>query len=126
MKLVDESKMKLVVELNDFHELDGLVDLVRNQVRHLWAKWDNNSTEDQKIFMEMWIKNGRKGLPDDVDTYFKTQNEKVMFVLRTKQMYWDYKNGLERLKDLQKAYDRFNYNEEEPFEETHYGLSWHS
>ena len=115
--------MKLVVELNDFNEVQELVDLVTSQVHHLWGKWDKNSTDDQKILMEMLVKHP-KDLPVDIDTYFKNESEKIMFMLRTKDMFWSYKNSLERLKDLQKACDKFNYDMLEPYEDSHYGLHW--
>ena len=117
------SKLKLVVELNDFNDVEELIGLVTSQVHHLWGKWDKNSTDDQKILMEMLAKNPKE-LPADFDTYFNNESDKVMFLLRTKEMFWKYKNSLERLKDLQKACDKFNYNRDEPFEEIHYGLNW--
>ncbi len=118
-----ENKLKLVVELNDFNEVEELVELVTKQVGHLWSKWDKVSTPDQKILMEMLKKNPNT-LPSDIDTYFDSESEMMMFMLRTKEHFWNYINSLERLKDLQKGVDKLNYGRMEPFEDTHYGLHW--
>jgi hypothetical protein len=118
-----ENKLKLVVELNDFNEVEELLQIVTNQVSHLWSRWDKHSTPDQKILMEMLKKNNNT-LPSDIDTYFQDKSDMMMFMLRTKDYFWNYINALERLTDLQKAVDKLNYNRLEPFEETNYGLHW--
>ena len=117
------NKIKLVVELNDYNEVEELVQIVTNQVAHLWSKWDKVSTPGQKTLMEVLRKNPNT-LPSDIDTYFNNESEKMMFMLKTKEYYWSYINALERLKELQKAVDKSNYHRVEPFEETYYGLHW--
>jgi hypothetical protein len=117
------NKLKFTVELNNYNEAEELVQLVTNQVGHLWAQWDKRSTPDQKILMETLRKNPNT-LPEDILTYFDSESEMMVFMLRTKEYFWNYVNALERLKDLQKAIDRCNYNSYEPFEEAHYGLHW--
>jgi len=118
-----ENKLKLVVELNDFNEVQELVGLVTKQVGHFWSRWDKQSTPDQKILMEMLKKNPNT-LPEDILTYFDSESEMMMFMLRTKDYFWNYINALERLKDLQKAVDKLNYGRMDQFEDTHYGLHW--
>jgi hypothetical protein len=73
--------------------------------------------------MEMLKKNSTT-LPSDIDTYFEDKSEMMMFMLRTKDYFWNYINALERLIDLQKSVDKLNYNRLEPFEEANYGLHW--
>lgn len=118
-----KSILKFTVELNNFNEAEELVEIVTNQVGHLWAQWDKRSTPDQKILMETLRKNPNT-LPEDILTYFDSESEMMVFMLRTKEYFWKYVNALERLKNLQKAYDKFNYNLSEPFPEKNYGLHW--
>ncbi len=117
------NKLKLVVELNNTNEMEELVQLVTKQVEHLWIQWDKRSTPEQKKLMETIHKNPGT-LPEDFRSLFKNESEMAIFMFRSKEYYWQYVNAFERLKDLQKAYDKFNYSMPEPFAEKNYGLHW--
>ena len=121
----NKSKIKLEFEIESFNELQEMVELVQQQVSHLWSVWDKKSTESQKMLMEL-IHNNPNELPTNLEDYFNDKDEMVLFTLSTKDLYWKFINGLERLKQFQKAYDKFNYNMSEPFEENRYGLHWMS
>lgn len=115
------NKLKLVVEFDNINGMEELVEIVTNQVAHYWSQWDKRSTPDQKILMET-LRKDPNTLPSDIETYFDSESEMVVFMLRTKEYYWKYINAFHRLKDLQKAFDKFNYGE--PFAEKNYGLHW--
>jgi Na+/phosphate symporter len=121
----NKSKIKLEFEIESFNELQEMVELVQKQVSYLWQMWDKKSTESQKMLMEL-IHNNPNELPTNLEDYFNDKDEMVLFTLSTKDLYWKFINGLERLKQFQKAYDKFNYNMSEPFEENRYGLHWMS
>ncbi len=121
----NKSKIKLEFEIESFNELQEMVELVQKQVSYLWQMWDKKSTESQKMLMEL-IHNNPNELPTNLEDYFNDKDEMVLFSLITKDLYWKFINGLERLKQFQKAYDKFNYNMSEPFEENRYGLHWMS
>ena len=80
---------------------------------------------ESEMLMEL-IHNNPNELPTNLEDYFNDKDEMVLFTLSTKDLYWKFINGLERLKQFQKAYDKFNYNMSEPFEENRYGLHWMS
>ena len=119
-----KNKLKLVVEFDNHHQMEELVQLVTKQVAYNWSQWDKKSTDDEKILMDVWSKNPNLS-PAEIKSYFSNNESRMMmFMLRTKEYYWQYVNSLERLKEVQKAYDKFNYNRTEPFDEFTYGLHW--
>ena len=118
------NKLKLVVEFDNHHQMEELVQLVTKQVAHNWSQWDKKSTDDEKILMDVLSKNPKMS-PAEIESYFSNNESRMAwFMLRVKDYYWQYVNSLERLKELQKAYDKFNYNTTEPFDEFTYGLHW--
>lgn len=118
-----KTKIKLEFEVEGFQEIEELISLVQAQVSHKWSVWDKRSTDNQKTLMEL-IHNNPNELPQNVENYFEDKSEMTLFMLRTKDLYWDYVKSLDSLITLQKAYDKSIYDRFEPFEENHYGLHW--
>ncbi len=115
-------KVKFELEVDDIKELEQLVSLVKDQVSHLWSVWDKKSTDDQKILMDIVQKTNK--LPEDIESFFTSKSEMMMFMLRAKDCFWNYSNAFKIMVSLQKAYDKWNYDKLEPFEDKHYGLMW--